>query len=180
MANGSLLLSKISLPPLLLLRDDVDYDSFPPPPPPPLSFSPKFLGSFDHYLHLAPFPPSLFCSSVDREIFSVSGLPSFFPSVRRSPLLFKRTASSRPRPRPSHPFPLYGRSEAEVSRRRSRYVKISGSRNLITERRESLYLPVDEQYRSDIRSVDFDITPNVPANAIHYTVRGRVYFANGI
>ena len=144
LANGSLLLSKISLPPpLLLLRDDVDYDSFPSSSSSPLFLpQPKFLGSFDHYLHLAPFlpSPSLFCSSVDREIFSPSGRPSLLSSLPFEEVHFfflNGLTSSFSSLRPK-------RSRC----RRSRYVKISGSRNLITEQRESLYLLVDNDGQS--------------------------------
>ena len=79
--NGALLpLSKISLPPLLFLRDDVDYDSLPSSSPFSLSFSPtQVLGSFDHYLHLAS-PPSL--SFARQWTVRFSPCLAFFPSFR--------------------------------------------------------------------------------------------------
>ena len=139
---GALLpLSKISLPPLLFLRDDVDYDSLPSSSPFSLSFSPtQVLGAFDHYLHLAsPLLPLSFARQWTVRFFPcLAFLPSFRLRAREGVHFFLNGLHPFP-----IPLPLAAAIEKPKPRPLPRYVKISGSRNLITEQRESLYLFVD-------------------------------------
>ena len=129
LANGVLLpLSKISLPPLLLLRDDVDYDSL------LLSLLPLFLSNpsswFIRPLLASSFPllPLSFARQwTVRFSPCLAFLPSFRLRAREGVHFFLNGLHPFP-----IPLPLAAAIEKPKPRPLPRYVKISGSRNLIT------------------------------------------------
>ena len=139
--NGALLpLSKISLPPLLSLRDDVDYDSLPSSSPLSLSFSPtQVLGAFDHYLHLAsPLPPLSFARQwTVRFSPCLAFLPSFRLRAREGVHFFLNglhpfpiplplaAAIEKPKPRPLPPPALCKDQWLEESDNRAARISLS-------------------------------------------------------